>query len=271
MKDIETIILNKNKEIKDEYKGCLSVSKLFSNFLKKPFEEEKMAQFCYEKGLTDPNYKYANMSVNEILNLWHTKAETSKHYGRLLDNFADLYFNNLNEELEKFKIDNNFDIDERLKNNCLGVIQFYDFITKMTNYKFVAREVPVYYTTPSGNKINGRLDLLLYDENTDAYIIIDWKTTENITISSKYDKLLGPCSMLDDCDMNIYTLQLHIYKQALVNTYHIASADRISVAVINLLRKSIDEEYKKYYKIFNQNFNYNYDFINKCIDFGYSI
>ena len=75
MKDIETIILNKNKEIKDEYKGCLSVSKLFSNYLKKPFEEEKMAQFCYEKGLTDPNYKYANMSVNEILNLWHTKAE----------------------------------------------------------------------------------------------------------------------------------------------------------------------------------------------------
>lgn len=262
--NVEEIILQKNKEIKDDYKSSVSVSKLCSEYLRKPFDDIKVAAMCYLKGLKDPTYKYANMKLEEILQQWKDKADTSKHYGSLLDDYAGLYLTESLDKLNDWKQEHNFETDERLKSTCLGMTQFYDYITANTNYKFVTREIPLYNMTPNGNKINGRLDCLLKDDTTDSYIIIDWKTTEDITTSSKYDKLLGPCSLLDDCDMNIYTLQLQFYKKALVETYQLATADKISVYVCNLLKESQDGIY---YKLYKQNFEFDIEFLNSCIDY----
>lgn len=265
MKNIQEYIENKNKELKELFKKTLSVSKL-NEYLKEPFDEITMAENCYQKGLKDPTYKYAGMNVNEILTQWHDKANESKHYGRLLDEYTDLLFNKKDNDLELWKLNNNFNNDNRLNNYCKGVEQFIDFIILNTNYYYVGREIPIFYENKNGNKINGRLDYLLYDDNTDSYIIIDWKTTENITIKNKYNKhLLGPAYMLDECDMNLYTIQLFIYKLALVNTYKLTTANKISTYVCNLLR---DSDNNKYYKLYKPNFIYNEDLLNKFIEFG---
>ena len=225
-----------------------------------------MAENCYQKGLKDPTYKYAGMNVNEILTQWHDKANESKHYGRLLDEYTDLLFNKKDNDLELWKLNNNFNNDNRLNNYCKGVEQFIDFIILNTNYYYVGREIPIFYENKNEDKINGRLDFLLYDDNTDSYIIIDWKTTENITIKNNYNKhLLGPAYMLDECDMNLYTIQLFIYKLALVNTYKLTTANKISTYVCNLLRNS---DNNIYYKLYKPNFVYNENLLNKFIEYG---
>lgn len=266
MNNIINIIEEQNKQLKEEYKGSISVSKLCNEFLKEKFDELGTALKCAERGKIDPNYKYAGMSVDDILNQWHEKSEKSKYYGRMVDDFSGMILENKLDDLEQWKIDKNFNEDNLLNNFCNGVLQFYDFITTKTNYKFIGREIPLYTQTPNGDKINGRLDNLFYDENTNAYIIIDYKTTENITLRNNYyHKLLGPAYILDECDMNLYTIQLHIYKKALVDTYHLTTYDKISVYVCNLLR---EEQNNVYYKLYKQNFNFNIDMLNTFIHFG---
>lgn len=266
MKDIISIIETKNKQIKESYKGTMSVSQLCNDYIKIKFDDVGTAARCAKKGLEDPTYKYAGMTAEEILEQWNEKSNQSKKYGSLLDSYAGLRLNNEDDKLELWKLDNAYDYDARLKSICTGFDQFYEFISTKTNYKYVARELPLYCSTNNDSKINGRFDCLFYDESTDAYIIIDWKTTEDITVKNNFRKfLLGPAYMLDECDMNIYTIQLHIYKKALVETYGLSSYDKISVYVCNLLREPIDGVY---YKLFPQNFVFDVNRLNTFIDFG---
>ena len=266
MKNVEQIILDKNALIKEQYRKCVSVSKLCNNIMKAEFDAEKKAHECYLKGLNDPNYKYAGMSEKDILNAWEEKSKISKHYGSLLDDFAELYLTEKHDLLEEWKQAYDFEHDLRLKYTCTGLMQFYSNIIAKTNYRFIARELPLYCSTDTG-KINGRFDCLLYDEITDSYIIIDWKTTDNITTKSLYNKhLLGPGYLLDECDMNIYTIQLHVYKKALVETYGLASFDRISVYVCNLLKQPGQDGLL--YKLFPQNFPFDINRINSFISYG---
>ncbi len=263
-------IINKineyNNKHRDLFKGSLSVSKLCSVFLKEQFDEITVAERCALKGKTDPTYKYAGMEAYEILEQWHQKTETSKLYGRLLDEYTDLYFNNKTDELIKWKEQHDFLNDKRLYNNCKGVKQFYETLLKTTNYKYIGREIPCYIITPNNNKLNGRLDCLFYNEITNAYIIIDWKTTDDIKIKNDYHKhLLGPAYMFDDCDINIYTIQLQNYKKALVETYQLTSADKISIYVCNLLKESHTDVF---YKLYKQNFNYDTNLLNTFIDYA---
>ena len=264
--DILKCIENKNKKIKEDFKGSLSVSKLCNEYIKSKFDEIGQALKCAKKGELDPTYKYAGMTVDEILNQWHEKSETSKHYGRLADDFSGMILNNEQDNLSLWKLDNNYDNDILLQNLCKGFLHFYDFISTKTNYNFIGREIPLYLTTSKGDKINGRLDNLFYDINTNAYIIIDYKITDNITVRNNYGKkLLGPAYVLDECDMNLYTIQLHIYKKALVDTYNLTTYDKISVYVCNLLRNP-DNDIN--YKLYKQNFDFNPYQLDSFIEFG---
>ena len=268
-KDFKKLIEDKNKEIKAEYKGCCSVSKLCNDYIKIKFDDVATAERCAQKGLEDPDYKYAGMTAEQILEQWHAKADESKRYGTLLDDYAGMRLNHEDDKLEMWKLDNAYEYDERLNANCKGFDEFYEFISTKTNYKYVARELPLYCKTNKGGLINGRFDCLFYDENTDAFIIIDWKTTDDITTSSAYHKKLqGPAYMLDECDMNTYTIQLHVYKKALVETYGLSSYDKISVYVCNMLKQPGEDG--KYYKLFKQNFNFDINKLNAFIDFGHN-
>lgn len=262
----EEIIKSVNEQIKNLYKHTCSVSKM-CNFLKPVFDDVGMAEHCAKKGLEDPDYKYAGMTAEQILESWHEKSDTSKKYGSLLDTYAGMFFNKKDKEMSKWKKEHDFDNDERLHSTCQGINDFYEWLTANTPYRYVTRELPVYCRSDNNQCINGRFDCLFYNEETNSYIIIDWKTTDDITTKNVYKNyLLGPAYELDECDMNIYTIQLHIYKKALVETYRLTSYDRISVYVCNLLKAP--NENGKFFKLYKQNFDYNPEFLNKCIDYA---
>lgn len=265
IEEIRNKIYTINSELKPSFKGTCSVSNLCS-YIKPEFDEKGTAEKCVIKGQNNPDYKYYNMTAEEIINLWHEKADTSKRYGSLLDDYTELILEKKPiEEIQLWKLDNNFEDDLRLKNTCIGATQFIQWLFEKTNYVFLGREIPMYIQV-GNNKINGRLDALFYDPNTDAYIIIDWKTTEGVSTSNSFNKkLMGPAYTLDDCDMNVYTTQLHLYKKALVETYKLTTYDKISVYVCNLLR---EEDNAKLYKLFPQNFIFNNNLLEKFINFA---
>lgn len=65
----------------------------------------------------------------------------------------------------------------------------------------------------------GMVDLILYD--VDGLIIIDYKTNQEIKVSNKWQSLLGEFSDLDDCEYEIYSLQLSLYKLLLEREYRV--------------------------------------------------
>lgn len=221
-------------------KGTLSVSKMNNFLVAEPFDAEKSAKICEAKGKDNPNYKYYNMTAEQIMESWSEKSAESRRYGTLLDEYTGLILEQ-SSDLERWKITNGYNYDARLKANCDGFEEFRKQLEETTNYRYVGREIQVFATSEKGNVLNGRLDCLFEDasdESNKKYLIIDWKTTDEISTKNQYKKKLrGPAFNLDDCDMNKYTAQLFIYKKALVETYGIANEENVKVAVCNVLRE----------------------------------
>lgn len=264
--EIKSHILEINKRDFSNVSSIISVTKMLE-FLASKFDAEKQAKICAEKGASNPKYKYAGMSAEEIMESWTEKAAESMKYGRLLDAYAGISFKDTDEIMEVWKLDNNFDYDERLKNNCIGFDQFVSDMSAM-NFKYVGRELPLYLKTDEGNVVTGRLDCLFYNEQLDAYLIVDWKTTDEIKISGFGNKkFYGPGFDIDDCDMSKYTAQLHVYKEALAKTYGLTSTDKIRVCVCNL-RKEEEQTSKRNYLLYKENFQFNSKRIADFVDFA---
>ena len=75
--------------------------------------------------------------------------------------------------------------------------------------------------------IRGRFDAIFVRESSEDFTypvvyLFDWKNSKEIATYSKYkQKLHGPLSEYDDCELNNYTIQLYIYKYILRKVYDI--------------------------------------------------
>lgn len=258
------------KTVNEQFKNVssiISVSKML-DFLSRKFDAEKQALVCEAKGQSDPKYKYAGMTAAEIMEQWTAKADESKKYGSLLDTYAGLSFGDtsIKESLDVWKLDHNFDYDERLKSNCTG---FDEFVSDMSGYGYVyvGRELTVYLKTANDNVITGRLDCLFWHPETNKYLIVDWKTTDDIKLSSfGNQKFFGPGFEIDDCDMSKYTTQLHVYKEALCSTYNLAKPEDVAVVIVNL-RKS-EEANGRHYLLYKENYQFKSQRLHDFVDFA---
>ena len=123
-------------------------------------------------------------------------------------------------------------------------------------------------TEEGNNVVVGRIDCLFHNPVSGKYLIVDWKTTDEIkTEAFAARKMKGPANQWQDCDMAKYTIQLHMYKTALAHTYKLASLDKIVVVVCNL-RKEQDPATKKHFILYKQNFDYNDALIYQVVDFS---
>lgn len=272
--------INKERFSNLDGRKIISVSKI-EDYVSTPFDAEAQAKVCEEKGKMDPNYKYAGLTAEEIQKLWEDKAAESRKYGMLLDEYTEQVIGKNRKTLEVWKLDNNFEYDPRLKNNCLGFEEFYSEIQKY-GYSVVGREITVYVQTPSSvgdmpfdsqeeegnNVVVGRIDCLFNNPSTGKYLIVDWKTTDEIkTQAFRAKKMKGPANNWQDCDMGKYTIQLHMYKTALAFTYHLTDPKNIAVCICNL-KKEQDPATLKNYLLYKENFPYNERLIYQVVDFS---
>lgn len=102
-------------------------------------------------------------------------------------------------------------VDVELHNDAMDLYPIADkFITEtIGKIKIVAQEFRLY---DKKWQLCGTVDALGQD-SAHNYYLIDWKTNSNFTISSDYNKILKyPFATLEDCHLNIYSIQLSLYK-----------------------------------------------------------
>jgi len=60
--------------------------------------------------------------------------------------------------------------------------------------------------------VAGTVDAFFLNEETDTYHIWDWKTGKRFAESNQYQKLKPPFDDLDECELNVYSLQVSLYR-----------------------------------------------------------
>ena len=205
----------------------LSISSVLG-MLGKPFDSREIAEKTHNKHFNNPDSQYYQKTVDQIIDMWEEKGAESRHYGCMLDDYIGLNLNEAEDtDMMLWKLDNDYDNDNRLKNVCTS---FDHFLEKIKEYdiEYIDREQTVYYpisvqlpgdTTDHQYYIKGRLDALFYDTKRNKYIIVDWKSSNTIDKQNRWEKLLGPMKHLDACNWNTYTLQGYFYKTALIEHY----------------------------------------------------
>lgn len=198
--------------------------------IKPEFEKEKVAQKTFEKNFNNPDSKYYQKTVEEILEMWKASGTTSTSNGSLLDDYIGLLLND--ESTELWEMDNLYNNDI-LKHKCQLANSFIESL-KTNNFHFVCREKEVFCVIEENDKkyiIHGRFDALFsYVINDIFYLyLIDWKNTEKIEFTNKFKTLLGPCKNYDDANGILYLIQLFFYKYCLEETYKVGYPINISI------------------------------------------
>ena len=271
--NIEKKILKHNSEIFDtiSHYTKISVSQI-KEFLKTPFDKEAKSAEMVRKYYNNPSNKYYHMSQQDILDMWARKANESTNNGSLVDDYIGLIYNNASdEEKEMFKLDHT---NEKLDHKFKGIdIVLNDL--KNNGYQFFSREKGLYMPVKYNDNIymfSGRYDAFwlkpctleekkIFDSD---YIltIVDWKNSDNIQTNNKYgNKLLGPCQKMDDCDMNLFTIQLYLYIYMLKHEYNLNIP--MTCCIIDF-----PSEVDCFFKIFKPNFKYDEKLISNIINFS---
>lgn len=259
----------------------ISISQLL-DMLSKPFDQDGVATRTFEKHFNDPSSKYYKKTKDEILRMWGEKGQESMRYGSLLDDYIGARLTKTDDEVRLYKLNNNYDYDERLRGLCDSFDHFYDVLNKSGDTKFVDREQQVYYTMSVPNPDNhneqitynlrGRFDALFYNKRTNKWIVIDWKSSGTIDTRRTpwTENLLGPMNKYPALNWYTYTTQLYFYKKVLIEREYLPKGtlyDDVMVMIVNLPGKTI-KEYGKDWNIFKPAYEFDTDLMNKLFRFG---
>lgn len=260
VEDIEGTIRDKNSsdKLKEIKKNLPSISRVLSK-LHKEFDKDGVSQMLFEKYYNDPDSKYYQMTQDQILKLWDLKGQAGIFLGKQLDKMMQAfkaedkhYQTNDSSDFKKELLDidsivsdvpdklEKFVDREDLNKMYNNMLEFYKSIYE-TSIKngyipiITGSELDVINLK---YKYKGRLDAIWYfknikDSSKDFIFLVDYKSTKEISTENHWDKMYGPLKKYDDCDMNIYTMQLYMYKCALVNTYKIPEG-RIIPRILNI-------------------------------------
>ena len=79
--------------------------------------------------------------------------------------------------------------------------------------KITNKNIGEYVVYDNESLIAGMLDILFYNVKAGEFQIWDYKTNKEFSRESKYGNyLLGDLCTIQDCDLEVYSLQLSLYK-----------------------------------------------------------
>lgn len=217
--ELEDLLQNLDTTEKEntDYKKCkYSVTKIRDCF-KEPFDAPKQAAYCSKRDFNKDGSKYFQMTPEMIMEEWTRLADAGKAGGRCLDDYIGCLFENASPEktLEVFE-----SAADNIKNKLNTVKLYKENDLVQNGLKFMSRERRL--SCPEYN-VHGRYDILfvkdLPETEIPTVVLVDWKNDKEIKTENRYQKLYGPLSEYDACELNLYTIQLYIYKYIL-RTYH---------------------------------------------------
>lgn len=195
----------------------------------------------------NPDYKYFNMTYEQIKNLWEKNGLDARLEGTKLHEDIEKYYNNITVEndTQEFKYFLNF---------------FNDFKNQLEPYR---TEWYIFYDIL---KLSGSIDIV-FKNNDGTLSIGDWKRSKNIYYNSfSNEKGKFPINHLDDCNYNHYSLQLNMYKIILEKVYN----QKVKELFLIILYPDNDNYIKINIEIMDKEINYLLDFRKKqLIELGY--
>ena len=169
-----------------------------TNYVGKFFEKFDAKAVATKLTTTHPKYK--DLTIKELLDQWKKKSD----YGTLVHEEIEFYLNNKTPPKD---------------NRSIRAIQWLNGYKMQSDFKLYSEKI-IY---SKELQLAGTIDLLMYDERSDSYIIIDWKTSSKIETSG-YRHKTGNHEItrnLEDCNFNHYSLQLSLYRYILENYYNL--------------------------------------------------
>lgn len=162
-----------------------SVTQFISEF-KEPFKELEVAtKYARKNGL----------DVDDVLAEWKQKRDDSTKMGTFVHKMFEDYINGATVEMDS----------EYPK--CDTALEFITEYFVSGRLIPVATEIIVY-----GNGIAGQIDCIAKNPSG-QHFILDWKTNKAIKKENTWQNLKEPFRSFDECEWNIYSLQLAIYKK----------------------------------------------------------
>jgi len=174
--------------------------------------------------MSDPAYKYYNMTKDQIKKMWDEKRDSSSGSGTKMHNDIELFYNGVD-----------------VQNDSIEFQYFRKFVKQHPELKPYRTEWMVYYEEL---KLSGSIDMVF--ENPDGTIqIYDWKRCQEIKHEAEFGKYaMTTCiSHLPDTNFWHYALQLNTYKTILEHKYNKKVTDLYLVCI------HPDNIYKTYERI----------------------
>ena len=182
--DIEFLSWNHTYLHKPSQKYLPSVSKKYKQF-EVPFDPS-IARFIAPK---------MGLSEGELLDQWKEKGRLSAERGTRIHKFAEDYY-----------------INNSLQPNCKAEEGVVEFFKDHPNYIVIDQEVILFNEQYN---FAGTMDLLVYDIDTENFIVLDYKSNDDLFKNYKKKTLLAPFTDYLQNPLNLYKIQLNLYDMCL--------------------------------------------------------
>ena len=181
-------------------KKLISVTTLIHKY-QEEFQEEFWAEI---KGCQH------DLTPNQVKRAWRFINKKGTIKGSAIHDYAENLFENKEFEYPLQTIMNEFGFDPISGEYNTTKKHVDKFYSDVRGKLIPIRTEFVVYDRES--LIGGMLDMLFYNVKAGEFQIWDWKTNKKFDKEEKSRHLLNELCMIEDCDLEIYSLQLELYK-----------------------------------------------------------
>lgn len=172
-----------------------SVTKMIKT-IQKPFDKQGVAAKTAAK---------EDKSVQQVLAEWEAKGEKGRALGTLVHSHIQKTLLDIPDKQTSF--------DTFLALNTLApeITAFNRLWAELQpKVKYGVKDVE-FVVGDAELGMAGTVDSMFYSRETEQYHLWDWKTGK-FELSNRWQKLLPPFDYLDDCQLNVYSLQVSLYR-----------------------------------------------------------
>lgn len=166
-----------------------------------------------------------NLTQDEVILYWKALNIKSQIKGSAIHMYAELLFNNKVYKYDTEAGEQKLGAENSAMLTRMGerpIKEEYDIVkTYVDNFyrDSFNKLIPIkteYVVFDEAWGISGMMDILFWNVKEQCFQIWDWKTNKELNKTSQYrTKLLKYFSHLDECEFNLYSLQLSMYKTIL--------------------------------------------------------
>ena len=153
------------------------------------------------------------LSKREVLRAWKFINNKGTMKGSIIHDYAENLFLNKIFKYPEDDIINHFGFDPIRSEYEITKKHVDEFYKRSVN-----KLIPIKTELVVRDKeamIAGMMDMLFYNVKAKEFQIWDWKTNKDFTFEMPNRHLKDDLYLLQDCDIEIYSLQLELYKQIL--------------------------------------------------------